>query len=253
VIQKLSWFALCVLLVLASAVYAQSPSRQGLPHARVNCISESYVTATADPEQALPLQVAARLACNDVVTIVSDPEGYTVRVTTADGRVGYVTRHELVILPATVSASSPAAKRAPQASPAAHSTSAPEQRGPSKPRVFITDSESWTDGRGFDPTGDVPGYNPELGDIYEDFTTGCPALAFVQDKSDADYAIVFERAAKKGLKGLGGLVKVNQFTVFSRKGETIASESSRSQDTAVKLACDAITARSTQSSSSAAR
>jgi hypothetical protein len=225
----------------------QSSSLGGLPHARVKCISESEVVVTADPEQALPLEVVAKLACNATVAIVSDLDGYTVRVVTADGRVGYVTRHELVFLPATNQAdpSSPPA-HPPQAGPSNQPPSAAGQKPASQPRVFITDSESWAEMGGFgNSTSVVPGYNPEMGNIYQEFTSSCPVLTFVQDKSNADYAVLFDKGtAKKGITGLGGLVKVNKVTVLSRNGQTVLSESSRSEDVATRLACHAITEKS---------
>jgi hypothetical protein len=45
---------------------------------------------TADPEQSLPLQVIATLKCGDEVTVLDNNEGYTVKIKTADGKMGYV-------------------------------------------------------------------------------------------------------------------------------------------------------------------
>jgi hypothetical protein len=240
--------ALTGLLLTPSAFPQQSSSGSGeLPHARIKCISEPEVTVTADPEQVFPLQVVARAACNSLVTVVSDPESYTVRVVTADGKVGYVTRHELAILPAANAAGSSGPPAPPrQVSPPSRPKSASGEKTPAPPHVFITDSESWAEMGGFgNSASTVPGYNPEMGEIYQDFTSGCPALTFVQDKSNADYAVLFDRGtAKKGITGLGGLVKVNKVTVLARNGETVLSDSSRSEDAAVHLACHAITEKS---------
>lgn len=249
---------LCVLLALFGIPVSSSLAQQahstesGLPHARIKCIDESYASVTADPERSLPLQVVAKAACNERVTIVSDAEGYTVRILTANGAAGYVTRYELTLEPAA--SPSPAPRPAPTATggatnvapaqspgnPAADSATAAADK--SKPRVFISDTQSWTESGGFtNSTGLIPGYNPEMADVYQDFTSDCQGISVVQDKSNADYAILFDHgSSKKGLTGLGGLVKVNKVTVLSRSGQTLASQSARSADAAVRLACSAV-------------
>jgi hypothetical protein len=248
-VRKLGFMVALTAFLVTPSAYPQQPSSRpgGLLKARIKCISEPDVTLTADRERALPLQVVAKAGCNDLVTIVSDPDGYTVRVVTADGKVGYVTRYELVILPQTnPTESSSRPEPAEQTRPVSPGKSAWEEKTASKPRVFITDSESWAEMGGFGKsTNWVPGYNPEMGEIYQNFTSGCPAIALVQDKSNADYAILFDQGSpKKGLSGLGGLVKVNKVTVLWRNTETVLSESAHSEDTVVKLACHAITQRS---------
>ena len=256
---------LCALAILAtgstSARQNPQPSSapRGLPHARIRCDNEPYVSLTADPERALPLQQVAQAACNERVTIVSDSGNYTVRVVTADGSVGYVARYELVIEPPKPSGAAqpgPAAANAnSNATPtqgqrtgqSASAASASPQNGPGKPRVYISDTQSWTETEGFsNPSSVAPdklygGYNPEMADVYQNFTSDCPDVAVVQEKSNADYAILFDKGTnKKGLSGLGGLVKVNKVTVVSRSGETLVSQSSHSADTVVRLACNAI-------------
>ena len=56
----------------------------------VICRGIQNVPVTADPEQALPMQLVTRLNCGDEVAVLSDSEGYTVNVRTADGQDGYV-------------------------------------------------------------------------------------------------------------------------------------------------------------------
>lgn len=58
--------------------------------AYVNCPGISSVPMTADAEQALPLRQIATLACGDAVFVLSDDEGYTTHIRTADGQEGYV-------------------------------------------------------------------------------------------------------------------------------------------------------------------
>jgi hypothetical protein len=64
----------------------------GSSRAFVNCPGVSSVPMTADAEQALPLHQIATLACGDAVSILSDDEGYTTHIRTADGQEGYVAR-----------------------------------------------------------------------------------------------------------------------------------------------------------------
>jgi hypothetical protein len=66
----------------------------------VICRAVQNVPVTADPEQALPMQLVARLNCGDEVAVLSDSEGYTVNVRTADGKDGYVARMYLSERPA---------------------------------------------------------------------------------------------------------------------------------------------------------
>jgi hypothetical protein len=58
----------------------------------VRCHNLTSVPMTADAEQALPLQVTGNLSCGEEVAVLSDIEGYTVNVRTADNRFGYVAR-----------------------------------------------------------------------------------------------------------------------------------------------------------------
>jgi hypothetical protein len=58
----------------------------------VICRGVQNVPVTADAEQALPMQLVARLNCGDEVAVLSDSEGYTVNIRTGDGKDGYVAR-----------------------------------------------------------------------------------------------------------------------------------------------------------------
>ena len=58
----------------------------------VICRGVPNVPVTADAEQSLPMQLVARLNCGDEVAVLSDSEGYTVNIRTADGKDGYVAR-----------------------------------------------------------------------------------------------------------------------------------------------------------------
>jgi hypothetical protein len=86
---------------LAGLAFAASTQAQQAPLASlsnpvakewVRCHNITSVPMTADAEQALPMQVTGNLACGEEVAVLSDIEGYTVNVRTADNRFGYVAR-----------------------------------------------------------------------------------------------------------------------------------------------------------------
>ena len=54
------------------------------------CRGGSNVPMTADAQQTLPLHVVAQLDCGQEVSLLSNSEGYTVNVHTADGKTGFV-------------------------------------------------------------------------------------------------------------------------------------------------------------------
>jgi hypothetical protein len=76
----------------------------------VLCRGVQNVPVTADAEQALPMQLVARLNCGDEVAVLSDSEGYTVNIRTADGKDGYVARMYLSESPANSAKDHPAAE-----------------------------------------------------------------------------------------------------------------------------------------------
>jgi len=242
---------------------ASANSAAGVP-AKVQCPGERYVSLTADAEQTIPLKLVATLKCGEDVQILSDPQGYTVKVRTTDGKIGYVTRYEVAVAPLTPPAAPSdagtsqgagqgAGQGARQAN-AAGSSADPardDTADPSKPRVYVSDSQSWTETGGFGRSSSVAegnlygGYDPDLTDIFQDFTTDCPAVVVTQEKAKAGFAVLFDKgASKKGFTGLGGLVKVNKLTVVTRSGETIFSQEARSTDTIVRAACEVIAQQS---------
>jgi hypothetical protein len=66
----------------------------------VVCRGVQNVPMTTDAEQSLPMQLVSRLNCGEEVAVLSDSEGYTVRVRTTDGKDGYVARMYLSENPA---------------------------------------------------------------------------------------------------------------------------------------------------------
>jgi hypothetical protein len=68
------------------------PAVASAPRYFVKCPGISNVPMTSDAEQALPLAQIATLSCGESVTLLSDHEGYTAMVRTAEGKEGYVAR-----------------------------------------------------------------------------------------------------------------------------------------------------------------
>jgi hypothetical protein len=233
----------------AGAAWAQRTAPAGA-RATVKCAGQAYVPVTADAEQGIPLQLVEKAACGEKVVVLSDDQGYTVQVRTAMGNIGYVARYQIAVEPnEKQSAPTPNAEDTGEhaAQPRSQQDSADQRNVSSKPRVYISDSASWTASGGFGNSSSVApgdlygGYNPDMVDIYQDFTSDCAAVTVTQEKSKADFAILFDKdSSKKGIRGLGGLVKVNKVTVVSRSGETLLTQTAHSTDTAVKMACTAL-------------
>jgi len=71
---------------------AVAPVAAPAAHASMHCPGITSVPMTADATQALPLRLVRTLSCDESVAILSDSEGYTVHVSTFDGKDGYVAR-----------------------------------------------------------------------------------------------------------------------------------------------------------------
>ncbi|MHB8500768.1 MAG: SH3 domain-containing protein [Candidatus Acidiferrales bacterium] len=67
-------------------------SAQSAVRSTVVCRGVQSVPVTADAEQALPMHLVAHLKCGEQVAVLSDSEGYTVQISTAEGKNGYVAR-----------------------------------------------------------------------------------------------------------------------------------------------------------------
>jgi hypothetical protein len=87
-------------LVSASQAAAQQVSSAPVNREWVRCRAVTSVPMTADAEQSLPMQVTGTLPCGSEVAVLSDIEGYTINVRTADGHTGYVARMYLTSIPA---------------------------------------------------------------------------------------------------------------------------------------------------------
>jgi hypothetical protein len=79
-------------LPAAGSDEAVAPAVAPAVPATMNCLGINSVPMTADAAQALPLHLLRNLSCGESVDILSDSEGYTVHVRSADGADGYVAR-----------------------------------------------------------------------------------------------------------------------------------------------------------------
>jgi hypothetical protein len=88
-------FASLALALPAVAAENSGSSVNAVPgslRSTVLCRDVTSVPVTVDAEQTLPMQLVTRLNCGAEVSLISDSEGYTVNVRTAEGQTGYVAR-----------------------------------------------------------------------------------------------------------------------------------------------------------------
>lgn len=110
-----------------------------------------------------------------------------------------------------------------------------------KPRVFITDSQSWELSGGFAATKDAAagrisgGAKPQTAEVIKTFGEKCPDVTVTMNAEKADYVILLERDAKDS-----PLLKDNKYALFNKDGDAIKSGSTRSLGNAVKDACAAL-------------
>jgi hypothetical protein len=110
-----------------------------------------------------------------------------------------------------------------------------------KPRVLITDSQSWeTSGAfggssgGFAGVG-KGGARPQTVEIMKTFGEECPNVTVTTNKDNADYVVLLDHEG-----GKGALRKDNKFALVKKDGDVIKSGSTRSLGNSVKDACKAL-------------
>lgn len=115
------------------------------------------------------------------------------------------------------------------------------QEEKAKPRVFITDSQSWELAGGFGATKDAAagtvrgGAKPQTAEIIKTFGEKCPDVTVTMKSEAADYVVMIEREGAKTV-----YAKDNKFAVFRKDGDAIKSGSTRTVGGAVKNSCEAI-------------
>ena len=112
-----------------------------------------------------------------------------------------------------------------------------------KPRVFISDSQSWEmsgnagGANGTFAAHSAGGARPQTAEIVKTFGERCPEVIVNNKPDKADYVVLLDHEGGKGL-----VKRDNKVAVFNKDGDSIVSHSTRSLGNAVKDACDAITA-----------
>jgi hypothetical protein len=111
-----------------------------------------------------------------------------------------------------------------------------------KPRVFITDSQSWEmraasgGGNGAFGGAAAGGARPQTAEIIKTFGERCPAVMVNNIQEKADFIVVLDHEGGKGV-----LRHRNKVAVFERtSGDTVVSKSTLSLGGSVQEACDAI-------------
>jgi hypothetical protein len=121
------------------------------------------------------------------------------------------------------------------------SAAAVSQETTAKPRVFVTDSQSWeieggSGGSGGAFGGHVKGgARPQTAEIIKTFSERCPDVVINNKKEKADYMVVLDHEG-----GKGWIRKDNKVAVFNGEGDSIISRSTRSLGSSVQEACNAI-------------
>lgn len=120
-------------------------------------------------------------------------------------------------------------------------TAALAQSDTPKPRVYVTDSESWqmtgNSGGGYNGWGGSTngGARPQTAEIIKTFGKRCPQVVVNDKKEKADYTVVLDHEGGKSI-----LAHDNKVAVFNSDGDAIVSHSTRELGTSVKDACEAI-------------
>lgn len=114
--------------------------------------------------------------------------------------------------------------------------------GQDKPRVFITDSDSWEASGGFGGGngavggGGSGGARPQTAEIMKTFGERCPEVTVTINRERADYIVILQHEGGKEV-----FRKDNKFALFDKEGDMIEAASTRKLGNAVKNACSRIT------------
>src|SRR5439155_25413016 len=110
-----------------------------------------------------------------------------------------------------------------------------------KPRVFVSDSQSWQVSSRFGGIHDLVfgttkgGGRPQTAEIVKTMGEECKDSIVTMKKENADYILVLDHEG-----GKSAILKDNKFAVFNNDGDAIKSGSTRSLGGAVKDACKAL-------------
>lgn len=111
-----------------------------------------------------------------------------------------------------------------------------------KPRVYVSDSQSWEMGGGFGGSGHDfsggfrGGARPQRVEIIKTFRERCPGVVVTSDKAKADYVVLLDHEGGKRI------LRDNKIAVFEKNGDLLYAGSTRSLGNAVKDGCAVINA-----------
>jgi len=110
-----------------------------------------------------------------------------------------------------------------------------------KPRVFVSDTDSWEQSGGFAAWSggaagaSTGGARPQTAEVIKTLGERCPDVTVTMKADRADYVLLLEHEGGKGL-----IRKDNKFALFNSDGDALASGSTRTLGNAVKDACFAL-------------
>ncbi|PYP85665.1 MAG: hypothetical protein DMF61_16170 [Blastocatellia bacterium AA13] len=110
-----------------------------------------------------------------------------------------------------------------------------------RPRIFVTDSQSWEISGGFGGGGDAVagsqsgGARPQTAEVIKTFGERCKDCVVTIKKEKADYIVILEHEGGKEF-----FRKDNKFAIFNKNGDAIGSGSTRTLGNSVKEACDSM-------------
>ena len=114
-------------------------------------------------------------------------------------------------------------------------SSAAQTTSGQKPRVFISDSQSWEmsgnagGANGTFAAHSAGGARPQTAEIIKTFGERCPGVITNNKPDKADYVVLLDHEGGKGL-----VKRDNKMAVFNKDGDSIVSHSTRSLGNAVK-------------------
>jgi hypothetical protein len=121
---------------------------------------------------------------------------------------------------------------------AAASLVSAEKKDDNRPRVFVTESDSWSVGGelgipDLSEGGSINGgAKPQTAEIVKTVNERCPEVVVTRKEEKADYVLVLEHEGGKIF-----VRKDNKFALYNADGDALASGSTRSLGNAVKDAC----------------
>ena len=110
-----------------------------------------------------------------------------------------------------------------------------------KPRLYVTDSQSWLMAGGWGASNGSGGgamrggSSPQTVELIKTFGQRCPGVVVTNDRDKASYVALFDRESFKSV-----LARRDKIALFRRNGDVLYSNSVRSVGNAVKDSCEAI-------------